>query len=319
MSAEVLHRSYSLALQRSIADFGADHAFLKVAQKIKEHYGIDIPVSAARKITLLHASTISEQQAQARTNTIKNGAKRHIISETDGSMVPIVSIVPSQSDRRKKKTLHYREARLTLAHELGSATPVFSATFGDPATAGLHIAYCVRRVGMNNRTHIHGVGDGAPWIADQIEKQFGSQASYLIDFYHVCEYLAKAAHSCAPTQPTQWVESQKLLLKDSRIGAVLLQLKPFLEPESLPDAEAPVRCCYRYLNNRIGQLDYKNAIEKELPIGSGEVESAHRYIIQERLKLPGAWWLEENAEQMLALRTHRANNDWSEYWSNLAA
>jgi hypothetical protein len=26
------------------------------------------------------------------------------------------------------------------------------------------------------------------------------------------------------------------------------------------------------------------------PIGSGEIESTHRYIVQQRLKLPGAWW-----------------------------
>lgn len=54
-------------------------------------------------------------------------------------------------------------------------------------------------------------------------------------------------------------------------------------------------------------------------LGSGEIESAHRYVIQKRLKLPGAWWLEEHAETMLALRTHRANHDWANYWKKMAA
>ena len=49
----------------------------------------------------------------------------------------------------------------------------------------------------------------------------------------------------------------------------------------------PVRACLRYLSNRPHQLDYKGALEKGLPIGSGEIESAHRYVIQQRLKLPG--------------------------------
>ena len=39
--------------------------------------------------------------------------------------------------------------------------------------------------------------------------------------------------------------------------------------------------------HRKHDLDYKTALEKGLPIGSGEIESAHRYVIQERLKLPG--------------------------------
>lgn len=40
--------------------------------------------------------------------------------------------------------------------------------------------------------------------------------------------------------------------------------------------------------------------------GMGEVESGHRSVIQARLKLSGAWWKEETAESMLALRTLRA-------------
>jgi hypothetical protein len=43
--------------------------------------------------------------------------------------------------------------------------------------------------GMGEQTRIHGVGDGAPWI----EEQFGANHSFLIDFYHVGEYLAAAA------------------------------------------------------------------------------------------------------------------------------
>lgn len=62
------------------------------------------------------------------------------------------------------------------------------------------------------------------------------------------------------------------------------------------------RACYRYINNRPNQLDYKTAIEKGLPIGSGEIESAHRYVLQKRLKLSGAWWLLQYAKNMINLR-----------------
>ena len=55
-----------------------------------------------------------------------------------------------------------------------------------------------------------------------------------------------------------------------------------------------------------------------LPIGSGEIESAHRYVIQIRLKIAGAWWKIENAEKMLALRVMRANGDWEKYWGKAA-
>jgi hypothetical protein len=74
-------------------------------------------------------------------------------------------------------------------------------------------------------------------------------------------------------------------------------LEAHREPEDVEDQPAPVRGCYRYLSNRIEQLDYQTALDNELPIGSGEIESAHRYIIQERLKLPGAGW--ESAKRMI--------------------
>jgi len=104
-------------------------------------------------------------------------------------------------------------------------------------------------------------------------------------------------------------------VKKSNVSAVLDAMKPHIEPESTADDKAPVRKCLRYINNRPGQFDYKSAIEADLPTGSGEIESGHRYVIQKRIKLPGAWWKKENADNMLALRTLRVNGGWDEYWA----
>jgi hypothetical protein len=109
---------------------------------------------------------------------------------------------------------------------------------------------------------------------------------------------------------------QKERLKTRRAEEVIQALQPHTEEPSVADADAPVRQCSRYLSNRLGQLDYQHALANDLPIGSGEIESAHRYIVQRRLKLPGAWWCAANADHMLALRLNRANGRWATYWSN---
>lgn len=98
---------------------------------------------------------------------------------------------------------------------------------------------------------------------------------------------------------------------------MLATLETHLEPTTTA-GDTPVRACYRYLNHRLDQVDYARALAEQLPIGSGEIESAHRYVIQERLKLPGAWGQETHAQQMLALRTCRANQQWEGYWNQLA-
>ncbi|MBW4553496.1 MAG: hypothetical protein KME35_20640 [Aphanocapsa sp. GSE-SYN-MK-11-07L] len=61
----------------------------------------------------------------------------------------------------------------------------------------------------------------------------------------------------------------------------------------------------------------KGAIASGLPIGSGKIESAHRYTIQNRLKRSGCWWTVKNAEAILALRVLRADQDWDAYWLKL--
>jgi hypothetical protein len=81
---------------------------------------------------------------------------------------------------------------------------------------------------------------------------------------------------------------------------------------------APIRRCHRYLSARLNQLNYREALAKDLPIGSGEIESAHRYIAQQRLKLPGAWWRTDHADYMLALRITRKNGDWPAHWATLS-
>ena len=115
-----------------------------------------------------------------------------------------------------------------------------------------------------------------------------------------------------------WIEEKKNWLKDNCWPDVLKSLQPHVEGEKVLDEDAPVRACFRYISNRPMFLDYKSALAAGLPIGSGEIESAHRYVIQIRLKIAGAWWKVENAEKMLALRVTRINGDWEKYWEKAA-
>jgi hypothetical protein len=313
-----------MSSQRAITDFGADHPFNEICKKLKEHYGIEAPVDSTRKITEHHAQKIAKLESN-KEKEASSVPKRIIIAEADGSMVPIVeykeppNTTGNKLDKRKHKVHHYCEARLSLAHEKGSTTPKFAGTFGAVQMAGEQLMQCVQRVGFDQNTKVHCVGDGAKWIAAQVEEQFGANGTYLIDFYHLCEYLSAAAAVCAKGKENEWIEQQKVLLKASESNKVLLNLAPFVEPSNVPDTESPVRDCYRYIKNRPHQLDYKKAIDNDLPIGSGEIESAHRYVIQKRLKIAGSWWKKETAENMLALRVLRANNKWDDYWNKKAA
>ena len=204
-------RSYSRRLQRIVSDFGADHAFAQVGPKLKEHYGIDIAAESARQITERHA-----EQAKVYLDKLPAvvEGKARIVSETDGSMIPVRSVgvepvsgsegkTPSACiDKRKHKVLHYREYRLSLAHEAGSKTLYYAGTLGDVEAAGNAMRRSVEQVGFDENSDVHAVGDGAPWIAEQVDVQFGAQGHYLVDLYHVCDYLAAAAQTCQADDPS---------------------------------------------------------------------------------------------------------------------
>ncbi len=319
LRAGVGSRSYSLPLQRALTDFGADLPFAEVVKKMREHYDLEVAVSAVRQITESHGERMHEQQEEQLIRQLGPAAGwERMITEADGSLVPIVrneaAFEGPSADRRKRKELSWREARLCLAHEPGQVTARYAATLGDVEATGARWLDCVARAGAGSKTQIHCVGDGAAWLALQAQQRFGAQASYLVDFYHVSEYLSAAAASLAPTGAAAWRQQQQARLKENELEAVLAELRPHLEPAQMPEAEAPVRACQRYLTNQRGHLDYQRALAQHLPIGSGEVESGHRYVIQARLKRAGAWWKEENAEKMLALRVNRANGEWEAYW-----
>ncbi len=70
----------------------------------------------------------------------------------------------------------------------------------------------------------------------------------------------------------------------------------------------------KYLERFHKCVHYKRYRDWGLPIGSGEIESSHRYIPQKRLKIPGATWHPNTINPMLALRVIRANDWWDDFW-----
>ena len=168
----------------------------------------------------------------------------------------------------------------------------------------------MEKMGLKEKTEVHGVGDGALWITEQGEKVAGSKYKHLIDLFHLCDYIGGAVTAWS-TEVEKEVKRLKAMFEEGEVNKALLELrdrkKQNVEHEGL-------RICVQYIENRPGQFEYKKAKEKGLPIGSGKVESSHRSLIQKRLKKPGAWWLRENAEKMADLRTVRANGSWELLW-----
>lgn len=284
---------------------------------MKEHYGIDIPSSTVRLITEKHAYKLSELKKVSRAK------EKVLISQTDGSMIPIVEIDPAEQkekgDLRKARKVSWKEVKLSFARGKDKVNRFYAGGIGTAEEAGEKMLECAILAGMKEGTYIHALGDGAPWIAEQVKLKFCNRGRYLIDFFHLCEYLSEAAIWCDVFDSKKWLESSKERLKTGRQKEVFEEIKKKYEALDNKDQDNGLTRCYRYMEKRLEYMNYQKALADGLPIGSGEIESSHRHVVQKRLKIAGAWWKTENANAMLNLRMGRLNGYWETYWDSQRA
>ena len=66
--AGISNRGCSLPLPLVIVDFGADHAFGRVPEKLAEHYGVEIATSTIQALTEKHANQMIEPRKRSPSN-----------------------------------------------------------------------------------------------------------------------------------------------------------------------------------------------------------------------------------------------------------
>jgi hypothetical protein len=150
------------------------------------------------------------------------------------------------------------------------------------------------------------INDGATWIREWIYDNYPFAVS-ILDYYHAVEYLYAFAEKAFPdkSEKERWCEQQKELLLDSQVETVLDNIA------SIPAKEEDKKTIINYYQNNRRRMNYKQY--KKIGcgiIGSGAIESAHRTVIQKRMKLSGQRWSFKGAKNMLRLRVISMNRQW---------
>jgi len=303
-------RGASVPTRRALCDFASERAYCQAVKQLKEHYGVEASASMAAKCCMeLGRELAGEENLSPATALPPDGADL-LLLEIDGTMVPTLLGQSEQGDRRKGRTLGYKEMRLAAARDLAKSDPVYAAGFYEVEQAGAAWSRCALSAGWSMSTMTHAVVDGAEWIRSQHERHFSSFGRALSDCYHVCEYLAAAF-----PKEEDYLRNKARLLEE-RVEDLLLELSRLAAEESSRDRpETPAADALRYINNRYDSLFYAQARQAGLPLGSGLIESSHKHVLQSRLKIPGAWWKPGNANAMAKLRAAKANRRWDEIWS----
>ena len=154
--------------------------------------------------------------------------------------------------------------------------------------------------------------------AREAAKRHRVHVTIVLDLIHVLEYLWKAAYVFYPEGSTEaegWVSERLLWLLCGDAGQVIASIRRTATCRGLtPAARKPADTCADYIERHKAYTHYDACLEAGLPVATGVIEGACRYVIRDRMEITGARWSLEGAEAILRLRSLRASGDLEKYW-----
>ena len=147
----------------------------------------------------------------------------------------------------------------------------------------------------------------------------GIRLIIVLDIIHVTEYLWRASlafHDEANPEREAWVRERLLAVLRGRAGHVAAGIRRSATLRGLDHrARESADDCADYLLKYSPYLCYDQYLAAGLPIATGVIEGACRYLVKDRMDVTGARWSLHGAEAVLRLRALRSSGDFDAYWS----
>jgi hypothetical protein len=299
-------------LQRVICRVALELAYEPTRALLKDTLGFS-PCSSreVERITNRHGKEMGKSAEAIPAVKRPQGKKVHCVA-IDGTMIPGL---PNPVDHR----LDWHEVKLvTVFDPRDIEAPFYVASTEDAEKFGLQLWHELDSRGIGPRDTVQIIADGAPWIWNLADLHFPG-VRQLLDFYHAAEHLHKTAVALWPEAvANKWWQRRLGQLKTGELGNFFAALKLIAKRKTTSDPTVSPEKLLRYFEDNRQRLGYAEALKRNLPIGSGVVESAGRHIVQQRLKLSGMRWSLPGAQAVLNLRTRHRNGQFEQYWENYA-
>jgi len=316
------------ALERALTDFGAEESFELASKRVAEHYGQEVGRTSilrvvekrAKEVQAFTEKRLHEAAEAFNEPTATRPGVDALLVELDGSMLrtgtlerdPAGGTTPVRGLPKKRRPETWREVRVSFVRQPEEIDRTYVAGMeAYPVVVGKLFNAAVDR-GLSENTKVWAVSDGGNGLREELAAQF-TNLTFLLDRPHLRAHLWEAAAAVSSDNNAQrrWVDTAMSLIDEGAIKDVIAAAEHY----AARDIER-MRKLAKHLTRFSDAVDYKRACEAGIPLGSGEVESSHRYIPQKRMKIPGACWHPDNVNPMLALRTLRANGWWDDFWDS---
>jgi hypothetical protein len=322
----ITHHGRSDAVVRALADFGSEDSFGQAAKRFAEHYHYALHSSTVSRVTKQVADDalayVEQRLARADEQALAtpDGVEQMVV-EIDGCEIrtavftPVENsseTTPAYQNPKKHKIINWRDVRIGFARPLNAVSKTYVGKKASYADIVSDVAQAAVLEGMTPHTQVVGIGDGGIGLKEALEQHFPTM-QFILDKPHLKDHLYETAEALGISREDRaaWVTPRLEAICDGQVE----QVKKELEEDDATASHDRVRRLLGYLTRFAEAVDYARFTEQGYPIGSGEVESAHKAIPQKRLKLPGACWHPDSINPMVALRILRANAWWDDFWA----
>ena len=279
-----------------VMDFVVSDPFELSASRLRLHHQIERSATGLKLLFERQSAPLADAEKPipiVRLPLTEANGHQPVVIMNDGSMI--------------RQTTGWHEIKLMSIGVLGETRRVFLAETRDKERFERLLFESIGFAELRSR-EVLWLADGAPYNWG-LQERLCPHAEGLVDFMHVREHIYSCAievfgeeDCCAAL----FIESASRQLLDSRADAVIAQLKEcyLMTPRKQRGKRqaAALLDLWQYLEANQSRLNYRKFIEAGWPIGSGAIESAHRWVIQRRMKQAGMMWSAANAQRMATLR-----------------
>jgi hypothetical protein len=178
------------------------------------------------------------------------------------------------------------------------------------------------RQGVRTAVRVVWLSDGGRGLWSVFQRLFQAVGVVaILDFYHAAQNLYKGASAWLDgrTRACQrWFADLRHRLRHGHEQHVLAELAALVETTSLPEsARQTLINVYTYLKTHEDHIRYDHFKAAGLPMGSGLVESACKWLIQQRFKGVGMRWSEVGFNHLLHLRLAWVNQRFDSFFPHM--
>jgi len=292
-------------MEKRVLDFAVNDVYGECAARWSLHYREAISENLFRRV----AARVGEQCETADQGRLQEELKPRadaadvLVVEVDGSLLPIRGAEPWKEakvgvlyrhDSKAKAPVPKSQRYVAVVNGLGEFAPV------------LEEALEVENIDEVGKVVWLGDGAACNWtLADQL----CPDAVQILDWHHAVEHAVDCGRVLlgeeSPWIPLWQRRAEELLAAgdpDAFIAEVMDCVPLVQRGRGQRELLEAIENLVRYYRANANRMKYRLFREDGLPIGSGAVESAHRHVLQTRMKRAGQRWALGNARRMARLR-----------------